>query len=91
MKNRLTDLNNHLFGQLERLTDEDMSAEKIEQEVKRADAPGVTPSMRIAKETLGLARISVVTPGEKSYDLAKDMRVVAIGDLVASPRCVISG
>jgi predicted AAA+ superfamily ATPase len=60
-------------------------------EVKRADAPGVTPSMRIAKETLGLARISVVTPGEKSYDLAKDMRVVAIGDLVASPRCVISG
>jgi predicted AAA+ superfamily ATPase len=58
-------------------------------EVKRADAPAVTPSMRIAKETLGLARISVVTPSEKSYDLAKDMRVVAIDDLVADPRCVI--
>ena len=33
MKNRLTDLNNHLFSQLERLTDEDMSAEKIEQDL----------------------------------------------------------
>jgi predicted AAA+ superfamily ATPase len=57
-------------------------------EIKRADAPVVTPSMRIAKETLGLARISVVTPGAKSYDLAKDMRVVAIDDLIADPRCV---
>lgn len=38
MKNRLTDLNNHLFAQLERLSDEDMSAEDIEREVKRADA-----------------------------------------------------
>ena len=38
MKNRLTDLNNHLFGQLERLTEEGLSEEQIEQEVKRADA-----------------------------------------------------
>ena len=38
MKNRLTDLNNHLFAQLERLSDEHMSAEDIEREVKRAEA-----------------------------------------------------
>ena len=38
MKNRLIDLNNHLFSQLERLTEENLSAEQIEQEVKRADA-----------------------------------------------------
>ena len=38
MKNKLTDLNNHLFAQLERLGDEDLDAEKIEQEAKRADA-----------------------------------------------------
>lgn len=38
MKNKLSDLNNHLFAQLERLGDEDLDAEKIEQEVKRAEA-----------------------------------------------------
>lgn len=38
MKNKLTDLNNHLFAQLERLSEEDLTAEQIEQEVKRADA-----------------------------------------------------
>ena len=58
-------------------------------EVKRADAPGITPSMRSAKDALGLARISVVTPGERTYDLAKDVRVVAIGDLVADPSIVV--
>lgn len=38
MKNKLTDLNNHLFAQLERLGDEDLSAEQIESEAARADA-----------------------------------------------------
>jgi ribosomal protein L17 len=38
MKNKLSDLNNHLFAQLERLSDEELSAEQIETEVKRADA-----------------------------------------------------
>lgn len=38
MKNKLSDLNNHLFAQLERLADEDMDAEKLEAEVKRAEA-----------------------------------------------------
>lgn len=38
MKNKLTDLNNHLFAQLERLSDEDLTAEQIEREVRRADA-----------------------------------------------------
>jgi len=37
-KNRLSDLNDHLYAQLERLADEDLSPEKIEIEVKRGDA-----------------------------------------------------
>ncbi|PWE32746.1 hypothetical protein DDZ14_08345 [Maritimibacter sp. 55A14] len=38
MKNRLSDLNNHLFAQLERLSEEGLSVERIEEEAKRADA-----------------------------------------------------
>jgi len=38
MKNKLTDLNDHLFAQLERLSDESLTAEQIEQEVRRTDA-----------------------------------------------------
>ncbi|WP_420415897.1 hypothetical protein [Marinovum algicola] len=38
MKNKLTDLNDHLFAQLERLSDDDLDAEGIEREAKRADA-----------------------------------------------------
>lgn len=38
MKNKLADLNNHLFAQLERLSDEELSPEKIAQEVQRAEA-----------------------------------------------------
>lgn len=38
MKNKLGDLNNHLFAQLERLSDEGISAEQIDQEVKRTEA-----------------------------------------------------
>ncbi|ETX26697.1 hypothetical protein [Roseivivax isoporae] len=38
MKNKLSDLNNHLFAQLERLSDEGLDAEKLEQEVARAEA-----------------------------------------------------
>lgn len=38
MKNKLIDLNNHLFAQLERLGDEDLTAEQIDKEVKRTEA-----------------------------------------------------
>lgn len=38
MKNKLSDLNNHLFAQLERLAVEDLTAEQIDAEVKRAEA-----------------------------------------------------
>ena len=38
MKNKLSDLNDHLFAQLERLSEEDLSPEQIEVEAKRGEA-----------------------------------------------------
>jgi len=37
-KNKLIDLNDHLFAQMERLSDEDLDAEGMEKEVNRASA-----------------------------------------------------
>lgn len=38
MKNKLIDLNNHLFAQLERLSEEDLTPDQIDNEVKRTEA-----------------------------------------------------
>lgn len=38
MKNKLADLNNHLFAQIERLGDEALTPEQIEQEARRGQA-----------------------------------------------------
>lgn len=37
-KNRLKDLNDHLFAQMERLSEEGLTLEQIEAEVQRTDA-----------------------------------------------------
>ena len=38
MKNKLSDLNNHLFAQLERLSDESLTPDQLEKETKRGAA-----------------------------------------------------
>lgn len=38
IKNTLGDLNNHLFAELERLSDEDLKGEALDTEIRRAEA-----------------------------------------------------
>jgi predicted AAA+ superfamily ATPase len=45
-------------------------------EVKRADAPAMTSSLRIALEDLELERIAVIYPGRKRYSLHKKIAVL---------------
>ncbi|MCY4477050.1 MAG: DUF4143 domain-containing protein [Gammaproteobacteria bacterium] len=53
-------------------------------EVKRAEAPRLTPSMRSAMETLKLDSLSVVHVGDRSYQLAAGIRALPATRLVAA-------
>jgi predicted AAA+ superfamily ATPase len=55
---------------------------RIGVECKRADAPTLTPSMRIALADLKLDELYVVYPGEKRYRLTKQVEVVPLAQLV---------
>ena len=47
-------------------------------EVKYGDAPGITKSMRIALDDLGLRQLFVVYPGREAYDLDKRVTVLPL-------------
>ena len=47
-------------------------------EMKRTDAPTLTPSMRIALEDLRLERLAVLYPGNRRYLLAERVEVVPV-------------
>ncbi len=57
---------------------------RIGVECKRADAPTLTPSMRIALNDLRLDKLHVVYPGEKRYALADTVDVVPLVDLICT-------
>lgn len=60
MKNTLGDLNNHLFAQLERLGDEELTGEKLADEINRAKAVTSVASQIIANGSLVLEARKVV-------------------------------
>lgn len=54
MKNNLEDLHNHLFAQLERLSDEDLKGNELTEEIKRAQAVSAVASQIIHNGQLAL-------------------------------------
>ncbi len=50
-------------------------------EIKYADAPRTTKSMRIAKEDLQLDRLYIIYPGPECYDLDTDITVLPLQDI----------
>lgn len=65
MKNTLGDLNNHLFAQLERLSDEDIKDEKLTEEIKRAEAVSKIANQIISNGSLVLRAMKAA---EESID-----------------------
>lgn len=60
MRNKLTDLNNFLFAQLERLDDETLSAEELEAEISRSKAIGQISAQIIQNASVQLRAVEVV-------------------------------
>ncbi|MFZ4857460.1 MAG: hypothetical protein ACOYL3_13790 [Desulfuromonadaceae bacterium] len=56
---------------------------RIGLECKRADAPRLTPSMRIAMSDLELDRLLVVYPGTRRYPLAEGVEVLPLHELIS--------
>lgn len=59
-------------------------------ECKRADAPRVTPSIRIALDDLGLDRVAVIYPGAKRFALTDRVEAVPL-DTLAEPGRLFGG
>jgi hypothetical protein len=57
MQNKLSDLNNHLFAEIERLGDEDLTGEKLTEEIDRAKAVCSVAGQIISNGRLVLAAI----------------------------------
>jgi uncharacterized protein len=60
------------------------NARRIGVECKRADAPALTPSMRVALADLKLDHLYVLYPGDKRYALGKKVEVVPLAEFVAA-------
>lgn len=54
MKNKLEDLNNHLFEALERLNDENLTEEQLRTEIRRSDAITKIGSVIVANAAMQL-------------------------------------
>jgi hypothetical protein len=58
-------------------------------EIKRTDAPTVTPSMRSALECLSLERITVIAPVDRGWTLSDQVSVVGMEELVRKPGVLV--
>lgn len=70
MRNTLGDLQNHLFAQLERLSDEDLQGDKLTEEIERAKAVTSVSNQIISNGSLVLQAQRFHTE-YKSKDLHK--------------------
>lgn len=77
MKNKLSDLNNHLFEQLERLNNEDLTEEELEKEIKRAKSIAEISQQIIDNGSLTLKTAQFLT--DQGYGMNGNMEKSIMG------------
>lgn len=78
-RNKIADLNDHLFAQLERLNDETIKPEKMELEVKKAMAISKVASQIISSNKLVLDAAKLMGD-DRVRSLPEQFGVKALGD-----------
>jgi len=80
-KNKISDLNNHLFAQLERLSEEDLNDKELELESKRAKAITGVTSQIIKTHKLTLEAMKVISIGSFGInDMPEELELNKIGN-----------
>lgn len=72
-KNKLSDLNNHLFAQLERLNEEDLNDQQIKNEVSRAKAISGIASQVIKSAKVTIDAMKLVANGDYTVNELPEM------------------
>lgn len=72
-KNKLSDLNNHLFAQLERLNEEDLTDQQIKNEVSRAKAISGIASQVIKSAKVTIDAMKLVANGDYTVNELPEM------------------
>jgi hypothetical protein len=75
MKNKLIDLNNHLFSQLERLSDEETKGESLKEEILRSRAIST-----VAAQIIDNARLALDTQKAMDNSIRKMPPMIGIAD-----------
>ena len=76
-KNKLSDLNNHLFEQLERLNDESLSNEDLEKEMKRQKSMSEVASNIIEINRISMDAMKLIAKGDiQAKDLPNEIDTV---------------
>lgn len=72
-KNKLSDLNNHLFAQLERLGDESLTIEEVHKEVERGKTISILASTVIQSAKITIDAMHLVANGEYTVNELPEM------------------
>lgn len=73
MKNKLSDLNNHLFAQLERLGDEDLKGDDLKEEIERSRAIEKIGHIIVENAELGLKAMRFASDSMNQNDTLPPM------------------